>query len=96
MPKTTIGITGLHEISGRDYGIEEPHRRPSVKVNGIFIFCQPTLACCAICITLNVIFILWKKLFYFMLSTFPAGNLKINTCIFGAFYLVLRSFIAIR
>ena len=39
MPKTTIGITGLHEISGRDYGIEEPHRRPSVKVNGIFIFC---------------------------------------------------------
>ena len=76
MPKTTIGITGLHEISGRDYGIEEPHRRPSVKVNGIFI--------------------LWKELFYFMLSTFPAGNLKINTCIFGAFYLVLRSFIAIR
>ena len=38
MPKTTIGITGLHEISGRDYGIEEPHSRPSVKVNGIFIF----------------------------------------------------------
>ena len=25
MPKITIGITELHEILGRDYGIEEPY-----------------------------------------------------------------------
>ena len=25
MPKITLGITGLHEILGRDYGIEEPY-----------------------------------------------------------------------
>ena len=25
MPKITLGITGLHEIMGRDYKIEEPH-----------------------------------------------------------------------
>ena len=24
MPKITLGNTGLHEILGRDYGIEEP------------------------------------------------------------------------
>ena len=24
MPKLTLGITGLHKIWGRDYGIEEP------------------------------------------------------------------------
>ena len=29
MPKTTLGITGLHEISGRDHGIEEPDWGPS-------------------------------------------------------------------
>ena len=28
IPKITLGITGLHEISGRDYGIEEPNRGP--------------------------------------------------------------------
>ena len=25
IPKITLGITGLHEILGRDYGIEEPY-----------------------------------------------------------------------
>ena len=25
MPKGTLGMTGLHEISGRDYRIEEPY-----------------------------------------------------------------------
>ena len=25
MPKITLGITGLHKIWGRDYGIEEPY-----------------------------------------------------------------------
>ena len=25
MPKITLEITGLHEILGRDYGIEEPY-----------------------------------------------------------------------
>ena len=25
MPKIILGITGLHEILGRDYGIEEPY-----------------------------------------------------------------------
>ena len=25
MPKGTLGMTGLHEISGRDKGIEEPY-----------------------------------------------------------------------
>ena len=29
MPKITIGFTGLHEILGRDYGIEEPYWGPS-------------------------------------------------------------------
>ena len=29
MPKKTIGFTGLHEILGRDYGIEEPYWGPS-------------------------------------------------------------------
>ena len=28
-PKLTLGITGLHEILSRDYGIEEPYWRPS-------------------------------------------------------------------
>ena len=32
MPKITLGITGLHEILGRDYGIEEPYWGPGVKV----------------------------------------------------------------
>ena len=31
IPKITFGITGLHEISGRDYEIEEPCWRPSFK-----------------------------------------------------------------
>ena len=30
MPKITLGITGLHEILGRDYGIEEPYWGPSI------------------------------------------------------------------
>ena len=29
MPKIALGITGLHEILGRDYGIEEPYWGPS-------------------------------------------------------------------
>ena len=31
MPKITLGITGLHEILGRDYGIEEPYWGPSLQ-----------------------------------------------------------------
>ena len=30
MVNNTLGITGLHEISGRDYGIEEPYWGPSL------------------------------------------------------------------
>ena len=30
MPKITIGITGLYEILGRDYGIKEPYWGTSV------------------------------------------------------------------
>ena len=30
IPKITLGITGLHEISGQDYGIEEPYWGPSL------------------------------------------------------------------
>ena len=37
--KQPSGLQDLHEISGRDYGIEEPYWGPSAKVNGIFIFC---------------------------------------------------------
>ena len=29
MPKMTLGITGLHEVLGRDYGSEKPHRGSS-------------------------------------------------------------------
>lgn len=29
MPKINIGIMGLHESLGRDYGVEEPYRGPS-------------------------------------------------------------------
>ena len=29
MPKITLRITGLHEVLGRDYGSEKPHRGPS-------------------------------------------------------------------
>ena len=29
MSKITLGITGLHEILGRDYGIKEPYWAPS-------------------------------------------------------------------
>ena len=29
MPKITLGITGLHEVLGRDYGSEKPHWGPS-------------------------------------------------------------------
>ena len=31
MPKITLGITGLHKILGRDYGIEEPYWGPSYR-----------------------------------------------------------------
>ena len=31
MPKMTFGIPGLHEIWGRDYGIEEPYWGPSME-----------------------------------------------------------------
>ena len=30
MPELTLGITGLHELLGRDYGIEEPYWGPSI------------------------------------------------------------------
>ena len=30
MPKATLGITGLPEIWGRDYGIEKPGWEPSI------------------------------------------------------------------
>ena len=30
MPKITLGITGLHEILARDYGIEDPYWGPSL------------------------------------------------------------------
>ena len=29
MPKITLGVTGLPEISGRDYGIEKPYWGPA-------------------------------------------------------------------
>ena len=32
MPKITLGITGLREILGRDYGIEEPYWGLSVSM----------------------------------------------------------------
>ena len=32
MPKITIGFTGLHEILGRDYGIEGPYWGPSKRI----------------------------------------------------------------
>ena len=31
-PKITLRITGLHEIVGRDYGIDEPYWEPSREV----------------------------------------------------------------
>ena len=31
MPKITLGITGLHKILGRNYGIEEPYWGPSYR-----------------------------------------------------------------
>ena len=34
MPKMTFGIPGLHEIWGRDYGIEEPYWGPSMESGG--------------------------------------------------------------
>ena len=33
MPEITLGITGLHEILSRDYGIEGPYWGPSVIAN---------------------------------------------------------------
>ena len=33
MPKIALGITGLLEILGRDYGIEEPYWGPSYSMN---------------------------------------------------------------
>ena len=38
MPKTTLGITGLLEMLGRDYGIKEPHSQPS-----FILPCTPSL-----------------------------------------------------
>ena len=32
IPKITLGITGLHEILGRDCGIEEPYWGPSLQI----------------------------------------------------------------
>ena len=37
MLKTTLGITGLHEILGGDYGIEEPNWGPSTKRRELLI-----------------------------------------------------------
>ena len=34
MPKVTLGITGLPEILGRDYGIEKPYWGPSTNTQG--------------------------------------------------------------
>ena len=31
MPEVTLGITRLHELLGRDYGIEEPYWVPSIR-----------------------------------------------------------------
>ena len=33
MPETTLGITGLHEILSRDYGIEGPYWGPSLEAD---------------------------------------------------------------
>ena len=38
--KKTIGITGLHGILGRDYGIEEPYCGANNKLAGC-LFCLP-------------------------------------------------------
>ena len=32
MSEITLGITGLHEILGRDYGIQEPYWDPKLRV----------------------------------------------------------------
>ena len=36
MPKITLRITGLHEILGRDHGIEEPYWEPAREVLACF------------------------------------------------------------
>ena len=36
MPKITLEITGLHEILGRDYGIEEPYWGTSLLLSLLF------------------------------------------------------------
>ena len=35
MPKIALGITGLLEILGRDYGIEEPYWGPSRRLSAV-------------------------------------------------------------
>ena len=38
--KNKNGITGLHEILGRDYGIEEPHWGPSYNIQAVKSVCD--------------------------------------------------------
>ena len=45
MPKVTLGITGLPEILGRDYGIEKPYWGPSMQTaSGRLFSSQPRAA----------------------------------------------------
>ena len=37
MPNITLGITGSHEVLGRDYGIEEPYWGPTLVSCRIYI-----------------------------------------------------------
>ena len=38
--KNKNGITRLHEILGRDYGIEEPHWGPSYNIQAVKSVCD--------------------------------------------------------
>ena len=50
MPKITLGITGLHKILGRDYGIEEPYWGPSyrysIRLSRCDVLKKNVLFCC--------------------------------------------------
>ena len=41
--KNKNGITSLHEILGRDYGIEEPHWGPSYNIQAVKSVCDASL-----------------------------------------------------
>ena len=45
MPKVTLGITGLPENLGRDYGIEKPYWGPSVSLF-LLSFCENERCTC--------------------------------------------------